>query len=57
MKQIKDEPKSEREISRMVIDKLNNKRTIINANKKKKTNIPDMNTSTMRDFIGEEEGE
>lgn len=57
MKQIKDEPKSEREISRMVIDKLNNKRTITNANKKKKTNIPDMNTSTMRDFIGEEEGE
>lgn len=51
MKQIKDEPKSEREISRMVIDKLNHKRTTKSADKKKKSSIPDMDTSTMRDFI------
>ena len=52
MKQIKDEPKSEREIGRMVIDKLNHKRTTKPADKKKKSSIPDMNTATMRDFIG-----
>ena len=51
MRQIKDEPKSEREISRMVIDKLNNKRTSKPADKKKKSSIPEMDTSTMRDFI------
>lgn len=51
MKQIKDEPKSEREIGRMVIDKLNHKRTTKTADKKKKSSIPDMDTSTMRDFI------
>ena len=57
IKQIKDEPKSEREISRMVIDELNHKQTPKLENKKKKSNIPDMNVSVMRDFIGEEEGE
>lgn len=47
MKKIKNEPKTEREIGRMVIDKLNHKRT----KSKSKTNIPDMNVSQMRDFI------
>ena len=49
MKQIKDEVKSEREISRLVMNKLNSTKSL---NKKKKLSIPDMNTSTMRDFIG-----
>lgn len=52
MKQIKDEPKSEREIGRMVIDRLNNKKST-SKSRSKKSAIPDMNVSTMRDFIGE----
>lgn len=52
IKQIKDETKSEKEISRLVINKLTNKRT---SNKKNKSTIPDMNTSNMRDFISKEE--
>jgi hypothetical protein len=51
MKQIKDNPKSEREIGRMVIDKLSRKKTTQSADKKKKSSIPDMDTSTMRDFL------
>lgn len=42
--------KTEREISRMVLEKLNNKRQ--NKVTKKKSALPEMNTSTMRDFIG-----
>jgi hypothetical protein len=50
IKQTKDDPKSEREIGRMVIDKLSKKKKS-STTSKKKPSIPDMDTSTMRDFI------
>ena len=49
IKKIKIEEKSEREISRLVFDKLKNKRTT--TNKKKTSNIPDIDTSIMKDVI------
>lgn len=50
MKKAKGEPLTEREIGRMVIDKLNNKKAPSKF-RSKKNEIPDMNVSTMRDFI------
>lgn len=59
MKQLNNEVKTEREVSRMVIDRLlgknKDKKQTENQPKKqkvKKSNIPDMNTSQIRDFIG-----
>ncbi|MBQ8626893.1 MAG: AAA family ATPase [Agathobacter sp.] len=52
VKQTKDNPKSEREMSRLVLDKLTHKRNTKSADKKKKSCIPEMDTTTMRDFIG-----
>lgn len=51
MRQTKDEQKSEREISRLVLDKLTQQKKNRPADKKKKSSIPEMDTSTMRDFI------
>ena len=48
MKQIKNEVKSEREISRLVIDKLTNRKQ---PSKKKKQSIPNIDTSVMKDVI------
>ena len=57
--QCENEVKTERELSRMVIDRLlgknKGKKQTENQPKKqkvKKSNIPDMNTSQIRDFIG-----
>ena len=55
MKQIKDDKKTEREISRLVVDKLNKLKATENATKTKDKQIPDMNVSTMRDFINHQE--
>ena len=56
MKKTKDiQTKSEREISRLVIDKLNQK-TTRTAIHKEKTSISNIDTSTMRDFISEKGG-
>lgn len=55
MKQIKDEKKTEREISRLVVDKLNKLKATENATKTKDKQIPNMNVSTMRDFINHQE--
>jgi hypothetical protein len=59
IKQLNNEIKTEREVSRMVIDRLlgknKDKKQTENQPKKqkvKKSNIPDMNTSQIRDFIG-----
>lgn len=45
--------KSEREISRLVVRELERKKKAKASRKKKKSGLPDMDTSTMRDFIGE----
>lgn len=45
--------KSEREISRLVVCELEKKKKAKASRKKKKSMIPDIDTSTMRDFIGE----
>ena len=55
MKQIKGEPKTEKEIGRLVIDKMNKLRTTKVTNKKQHPSIPDMNAATMRDFISKQE--
>ena len=51
IKKVKDEPRTEREISRMVINRLLDQKKTKKTNKNKAT-MPDMNTSQMRDFIG-----
>ena len=53
MKQNKDNLKSERDISRLVLDKLMHQKKNKSVSKKKKSSIPDIDTSTMRDFISE----
>ena len=52
IKQTKDNLKSEREMSRLVLDKLAHRRNTKSADKKKNSCIPEMDTTTMRDFIG-----
>ena len=55
MKKANGEPLTEREIGRLVLDKLNNRKTPTKSRNKKNT-IPDMNVSTMRDFVSSQGG-